>query len=602
MLVFGSPAAAVAAGVNQPGIRVSTETIGPETGLPKPSDIGRSSSSPDPRVILNSIGEAVYDWDLATDRLIWGPNVCDVLGIADASLVATGLAYAEHLAAESPSSRFEAVVKSAQSDEGSGVSYQVRYALAMAGDGDRARNILIEDTGRWFAAHNGMPARAHGVVRVITDRHEAERGEHGSRIDALTGAMNRSHAVEHLTRMFARAQHRPATSFSILLAAIDNLHRINHNFGYDVGDELIAGVGRRLAGQMRSTDALARYSGHKFLLILDSCDAAQMDLAARRFIKAIAEADFSTAVGPLPVALQIGGVTAPRQGRTPQVLFQRAEEALDAAHTRSPVRFVAYEPGLHHDDAKKRVDTIAAQIVGALNQRRIEIALEPIVDARSRVPRFYEALLRMRLDDGSFVAPSAILPVAEKIGLVQLLDHRVLELALERLAEDPSLNLSVNMSAASIHDPDWPTRAQATFACHPGTATRLTIEITETCAIEDIEATRRAIAAAKQLGMKVAMDDFGAGHTSFRNLRGLAFDLLKIDGAFVQNLARSADDRFFVRTLVDLARHLNIPIVAEWVEDAETADLLAGWGVDYFQGSLFGRAEMEKGRSCAEAA
>ena len=89
-------------------------------------------------------------------------------------------------------------------------------------------------------------------------------------------------------------------------------------------------------------------------------------------------------------------------------------------------------------------------------------------------------------------------------------------------------------------------------------------------------------------GIKVAMDDFGAGHTSFRNLRSLDFDLLKIDGAFVQNLARSADDRFFVRTLVDLAHHLAIPVVAEWVEDAETAELLGSWGVDYFQGNYFG--------------
>jgi EAL domain-containing protein (putative c-di-GMP-specific phosphodiesterase class I) len=339
---------------------------------------------------------------------------------------------------------------------------------------------------------------------------------------------------------------------------------------------------------MRSTDVLARYSGHKFLLILDSCDAEQMALAAQRFLNAIAAAEFPTTAGALPATLKIGGVTAPRHARTTQVLFQRAEEALDAARSRAPLRFAAYEPSLLHDDTRIRTQTMAEQIVGALNQRRIEIVLEPVVHAMSRVPLLHEALLRMRLEDGSIVAPAAIFPVAEKVGLVQLLDHRVLELAQARLVADPALHLSVNMSTASVHDPDWPARAQAAFALHPGTAERLTIEITETCAIEDIEATRRAIAAMKRLGVKVAMDDFGAGHTSFRNLRSLAFDLLKIDGAFVQNLARSADDRFFVRTLVDLAHHLTIPIVAEWVEDTETAELLASWGVDYFQGNLFG--------------
>ena len=125
----------------------------------------------------------------------------------------------------------------------------------------------------------------------------------------------------------------------------------------------------------------------------------------------------------------------------------------------------------------------------------------------------------------------------------------------------------------------------------PDIAERLIVEITETNIIEDVEATGRVIALCKQLGLKVAMDDFGSGHTSFRNLRELSFDLVKIDGAFVQNIVNSADDRFFVRTLIDLAHHLSLKIVAEWVQDEETAVLLREWGVDYFQGSLFGQAE-----------
>jgi EAL domain-containing protein (putative c-di-GMP-specific phosphodiesterase class I) len=109
--------------------------------------------------------------------------------------------------------------------------------------------------------------------------------------------------------------------------------------------------------------------------------------------------------------------------------------------------------------------------------------------------------------------------------------------------------------------------------------------------IEDFETMRTLIVACKKLGIKLAMDDFGAGHTSFRNLRQLEFDMVKIDGVFVRNIAKSADDRFFVRTLTDLAKHLGLEIVAEWVEDEETAALLREWGVDYFQGSYFGAAE-----------
>jgi EAL domain-containing protein (putative c-di-GMP-specific phosphodiesterase class I) len=136
----------------------------------------------------------------------------------------------------------------------------------------------------------------------------------------------------------------------------------------------------------------------------------------------------------------------------------------------------------------------------------------------------------------------------------------------------------------------------------PGAAERLIIEITETSALVDIEATCAAVAAMKSLGIRVAMDDFGAGHTSFKNLRRLGFDLIKIDGAFIQNLARSPDDRFFVRTLLDLARHLNIATVAEWVEEAETAQLLAEWRVDYAQGNFFGEAQLASAAAASAAA
>jgi EAL domain-containing protein (putative c-di-GMP-specific phosphodiesterase class I) len=152
---------------------------------------------------------------------------------------------------------------------------------------------------------------------------------------------------------------------------------------------------------------------------------------------------------------------------------------------------------------------------------------------------------------------------------------------------DPSLQLSVNVSGATLNDIDWPARTKALLAVNPGVAERLIIEITETVAIFDPDATRRIIQSLNAMGVRVAMDDFGAGHTSFRNLRSLGFDFIKIDGAFIQNLSQSGDDRFFVRTLVDLAKHIGVATIAEWVEDAETAQLLKEWGVTYFQGELY---------------
>jgi EAL domain-containing protein (putative c-di-GMP-specific phosphodiesterase class I) len=202
--------------------------------------------------------------------------------------------------------------------------------------------------------------------------------------------------------------------------------------------------------------------------------------------------------------------------------------------------------------------------------------------------------MRVRRADGSLLALSEVMPLAERLGLVRLLDHRVLELVLDELIGAPNLKASLNVSAASTVDPDWWASLGAMLRAHTGVAERVTVEITETTAIHDIDDTRGFVARVKDLGCRIAIDDFGAGYTSFRNLRKLGVDVVKIDGAFIQNLRRSEDDRAFVHTLIDLARRLGLETVAEWVQDEETAAILSEWGCDYLQGALVGLASSER--------
>jgi len=551
----------------------------------------------DPRAILNSIGEVIYEWDLITDHLRWGDNLAQALPcLADADL-SSGMAFGARLSPESASSRYDAIVKSERADEGAGVPYQVIYALLPPRESGGAGSIWLEDTGCWFKGADGRPARAHGVVRVVTERHKKERQlAQQSQFDALTGVSNRSHLTEQMQRILDPAE-RNGKSFAVMLVALENLFALNRTYGYDAGDEVIAGLAARLTENIRAADFVARYAGNKFALVLPDCGAEDAKSAARRLLETVTAAPFETSAGAIPATIRIGVVVGPRDGRTVQVLFQHAEEALDVARQRAGARFVAYSPSLAREDSRLHALQIADNIVSALNERRVELAFQPIVDAIDGRTAFYEALLRVRLADGSMVTPASILPVAEKGGLVRLLDRRVLELALACLVANADLRLSVNASLPTILDPEWPDRLSSSVLAYPGVAERLTIEITETSMIEDIEATGHVIAHCKKLGMKVAMDDFGAGHTSFRNLRALAFDLVKIDGVFIQNVVNSADDRFFVRTLIDLARHLELKIVAEWVEDADTAALLCEWGVDFFQGSLFGSAGPENAQA-----
>ena len=233
-------------------------------------------------------------------------------------------------------------------------------------------------------------------------------------------------------------------------------------------------------------------------------------------------------------------------------------------------------------DALRR-DSVRAtdEIVAALNERRIALAFEPVVETKSRKIAFYECLMRVHRPDGRLAHANEIIPVAERVGLMRMLDYRVLELVVGELAAAPDLTASVNVSPASTVDPDWWAGLGALLRANSSAAARLIIEITETAAIQDLDDARGFVTRVKDLGCRIAIDDFGAGHTSFRNLRKLGVDIVKIDGAFVQNIVKSSDDRAFVHTLIDLSRRLGLKTVAEWVQDEEAAKLLADWGCDY---------------------
>lgn len=540
---------------------------------------------------MASVGEVPYAWTIESDALTWGANAAEVLQVRDPNAIATGRAFAKFTDAAGAPSRFEAVTKSTARDEGSGVPYQVQYSLAPEGTD---KKLWIEDTGRWYADANGKPARAHGVLRVINDRHEQEaRLTYLSRYDDLTGEMNRWHMTEVLGATLDEAN-RQRSSCGFLLVGIDNLARLNEAYGFEVADEVIGAVAKRLRAKMRGGDHLGRFSGNKFGVILNNCTPEDMEKASDRLLAGVRDDVVRTSAGPVAVTVTIGGVTAPRHARTVAEILARAQETLVAAKAKRKGSYQVYRPNVERDAFRKENIRAADEIVAALNERRILLAFEPVVETASRKSAFYECLMRIQRADGSLLTASEVIPVAERLGLVRLLDHRVLELLVSELVAVPSLCASVNVSPASTADPDWWSALTASLRAHEGVAERLTVEITEMAAIQDVDDTRGFVSRVKDLGCRIAIDDFGAGFTSFRNLRKLGVDVLKIDGAYVQNLMRSEDDRAFVRTLIDLAKRLGLKTVAEWVQDENAAKVLETWGCDYLQGALIGLASVER--------
>ena len=547
-----------------------------------------SSASPDPLAVLNSIGEAVYDWDLLTDRLGWSPNAAAVLRVEETRALETGRAYHECTAAVSPSSRHAAIVGSGRADTGSGVPYQIHYALETFVAG-RTDLVWVDDTGRWFAGPDGRPAQAHGLVRVTTRRPVAVNSGASGDFDTLTGCVSRARFLAVLDAALSKPDGR-AKRFGLLLIGLHDLAALNRRHGYDAVDEALVGVARALRTQIRSADCLARVAGNTFALLLAGCDAEQIEAAAERTLEILRGARYPTQAGPVEMAAVIGGALAFRHGRTVHALMLNAETALAEAG-REGERFRLYDPLNAVGDDALRVGDTAAAIVAALNDGRVGIALQPIVLARCGEVTMAEALLRVRLPDGQVLEPAALLPAAEQRGLTGLLDARVFDLAVAYV-RDTGRSVSLNISAATMRDPTWPDRVAAAVRLNRGVGERLVFEIAESVLAVDLDESLRALSAVRACGVRIAIDHFGAGHASLRVLRALAPDFLKIDGAFVQNLARSPDDRFVVRSLLAMAREIGAPAIAEWVENASTAATLSEWGAVCLQGSYFGAAEM----------
>jgi diguanylate cyclase (GGDEF)-like protein len=547
--------------------------------------------------ILASLGQATFAWDLASDALAWSDNAAAIFADIPPEALASGAEFAK-LIEPSRAVRTVALGQSAPARSGESAAYRIEYGVRLS---TSAPVIWIEETGCWFAGPDGRPARAQGVVRVNNERHARdEQLLKLSRHDPLTGELNRTHLIASLAEAIEEcARFRSTCAF--FLIGIDHLARINDAFGFDVADGVIAEVGKRVRARLRGGDVLGRFSGNKFGLILRNCTVDDTIVAAERFLAAVRDEIVPTKSGPVSVTVSIGAVSMPRFARNADEAINRAQETLELAKSRRAGSFLLWKPNVERD-AQRRVNIrVTDEIVTALNERRIVVAFEPVVDVRTRKPAFYECLVRMEQEDGQALLAPDIVPVAERLGLIRLVDHRVLELAVAELAASPNVELSLNISPDTTMDRDWWTSIQSLMQSYPGVGERLIVEITETVAIQDVEDVRGFVTRLKNFGSRIAIDDFGAGNTSFRNLRKLGVDIVKIDGAFVQNIARSSDDRAFVQTLIDLARRLQIKTVAEWVQDEESAALLREWGCDYIQGRLIGLATPERPWGAADA-
>lgn len=537
----------------------------------------------------SALGDVAYHWDIKSGNVHWADGAAKMLGFDTLDEISTEVIFSTHILSQNGSCRLDLISEASGSDTGAGVLYELEYQVK----GTNGTRHWIEDRGRWFADEEGLPKSAVGVLRVVDGRHDRDdKLARLSTYDDLTGLYNRRRLKEALEATLSTAISRRSSS-AFLMLAVDNLSMINESYGFDIADEVIVGVGQRLRDLARRVDIVGRYSGNKFGLVLGNCDKGRLVAVTERLLASIRDQAIKTSHGPVAATLSAGCVSLPAHAQSVEQALSNAEEALTVAKQMQRDSYVIFSPSRDRERLRQHNMNVTDELVSALNERRISLAFQPIVSSMTGEVVMHECLIRLKQHDGSIVAAGNFVPIAEKLGLIGLLDFRAMELALDALRKHPDVNLSLNVSGRTASDPMWLDTLVAKLHEDHSLAARLTVEITETMALHEIEGSAEFVKTLRNLGCQLAIDDFGAGYTSFRNLKQIEVDLVKIDGSFVKDLLNNRDNQFFVRTLVELAHNFKLPIVAEWVGSAEEVTMLRDFGVEYLQGFFLGEPVMQ---------
>ena len=459
--------------------------------------------------------------------------------------------------------------------------------------GHGADALWVEEKIVRLADDEAGGARYLCRLKDVSAHHvQLEKLSYLARFDELTGHLSRSSFRALLARRMDRAK-ETGESISFGMIGLDNLSGFNSTFGYDVADAVLVKIGEKILAHLGPQDAVGRIGSSKFALLFAECPRAEIAERLTRIQSAIRDTVIDTGAGPVVVTVSAAGLSLPEDAATTHDAFAVAEDTLNHAKDFGLDQVVIYEADKTIEAARRDNIALADDLVAALRENRLRLAYQPVVQAHNTEQvAFHECLLRLIDRAGNVVNAGAFIPMAEKLGLVRMLDLRVLELAFETLRENSRVRLSVNISPQSLRDARWSEKFNALAADTPRALERLILEVTEATVIDDLEATARTLTRFRDMGCAIALDDFGAGYTSFQQLRDMKFDIVKIDGGYVRNILDNSSDQVFIEALSSIAKYHDLLIVAEMVDSDEAAALLRTLGVDTFQGFHFGRPEI----------
>ena len=456
---------------------------------------------------------------------------------------------------------------------------------------------IVDSSGKRDAALQAVLAKLESADRqVVLDALDAaEKTETELRYladhDPLTALLNRRSFRARLDT-YVNFSSRYGGRGAVMVIDLDGLKDVNDRLGHQQGDNLIRRVAARLRERVRSTDIVARLSGDEFAVLMPQSDvegALQLGEDLRVEVADTFAGDPELAGATISVGITMFGVES--DGGAEAVLAA-ADEAMYRAKAEGRNRVSFFEAPVEETSGAVRRLTTSAKIRNALTQNRLSLATQPISNLADGAVERFELLLRMRGDTGELLPAAAFIGVAERSGMIQELDRWVIGQAFDlldaRALTGNPISLHVNLSGASLTDISVLEFIERRLDEGDADPARCTFEITQTARVEDLDTAASFADRITEFGCEVAIDDYGSGFGPFEYLKRFPFDVIKIDGAFIRDLANNDADQLTVQAIVGIAQGLGKTTIAEFVEDEQTAILLREYGVDMAQGYHLG--------------
>jgi diguanylate cyclase (GGDEF)-like protein/PAS domain S-box-containing protein len=457
--------------------------------------------------------------------------------------------------------------------------------------------VTADGRDRWVGINarvchdeNNVMTGLRGTARDITEQHLATlQVDYLAKHDSLTSLPNRVSLQQTVEAAMVSAK-----VGAVLFLDIDHFKYVNDNFGHRAGDQMIVGLSSVLRDTLRELSSeIYRLGGDEFAVHLPECRRPGAIQVAEKILDAVRHYQFHLA-GQRRVShhtASIGIALYPLHGADVVGLLSNADIAMYQAKDSGRNRYVLFDQDRNQLRGTTQRVHWAKKLREVFDEDRLVLYSQPVIRLSDHSAVHHEILVRIAEEDGRMILPSDFVQIAESLGMVQEIDICVVDKLLQHIKRERQQDLKVryfvNLSRVSISDPHWVRRFHRMLAGSGVNPNQLVFEITETAAMSEVDITLSFIRQLKDMGCRFALDDFGAGFSSFYYLKRFDVDYLKIDGNFVRDLTLDEGSRIFVRALCDVARGLSKQVIAEWVEKPEVLRILLEMGAQYGQGNLF---------------